>query len=344
MDSGQRLIFKIMSHNPSQIQLEFIEKIKATLPANISFVDSISEVLSISTDSAYRRIRGVTSLTLEDITKLCNHFNVSFDLGNSQNEKGMVTFHYRTISDREERMEEYLIDLQNHLKHIYSFKEKLIIYAAEDVPVFHHFKYDELTAFKIFYWKKSLLDEQMLSNVNFDFNKINKRLISIARETYELYTRIPSTEIWTDATLDSTVKQLDYYFESGIVNKEQAHIICTQILQLMDHIEQMAVSSAKNKSDEGNFKMYYSDVMIGTNAVQVILDGKNSTFLSFNTFNNLTTTNTQLSAEVEAWMKNLVKKSSLISGVNEKQRLQIFKKIKLKAEAMLKRIEAKETE
>ena len=50
---------------------------------------------------------------------------------------------------------------------------------------------------------------------------------------------------------------------------------------------------------------------------------------NFNTFNNLSTTNKVLSEEVDAWMKNLVKKSSIISGVNEKQRHQIFKKIKM---------------
>jgi hypothetical protein len=331
-----------MVHNPSQIQIDFIEKIKATLSSKISFVHTLSEVLGMSNDSAYRRMRGVTSLTLDDITRLCNHFNVSFDLGNSKVEKGLVTFNYRTISDKEERMEEYLTDLLNHLKHISSFKDKLIIYAAEDVPLFHHFKYEELTAFKIFYWRKTLLHEQLLSNVNFDFNKIDKKLISIARETYELYTRLPSKEIWTDATLDSTVKQLDYYFESGIVNKNQALVICKQILQVIDNIEQMAVSSTKNYLHEGNFHMYYSDVMIGTNAVQAILDSKNTTFLSFNTFNNLTTTNTMLGTEVDAWMKNLIKKSSLISGVNEKQRLQIFKKIKMKAENLLKKIENSE--
>jgi hypothetical protein len=333
-----------MPHNPNQIQLDFIEKIKGVLPPSLSLVDSLSEVLNVSTDSAYRRIRGATSLTLEEITKLCNHFNVSFDLQGTGSERGMVTFHYRTISDKEERMEEYLTDLKERLRHMTRFKDRVIVYAAEDVPVFHHFRYDELTAFKIFYWRKSLLDEQMLSNVNFDFNTINKKLVSIARETYEYYTQVPSKEIWTDATLDSTVKQLDYYFESGIVNKEDALVICKQILMMMEHIEQMAMTSVKNTKEETPYEMYYSDVMVGTNAVQVHLDGNLSTYLSFNTFNNLTTTNTTLGAEVETWLKNLVKKSSLISGVNEKQRHQIFKKIRLKAENMLKKIENTEEE
>lgn len=328
-----------MQHNPNQVQIDFIAKINKALPPQLSLVDALSDVLSLSNDSAYRRIRGATSLTLEEIIKLCNHFGVSFDLRNEANALGSVTFQYRTISDHENRMEDYINDLHNHLKHISQFKDKLIIYAADDVPVFHHFKYDELTAFKIFYWRKTLLDEQMLSNVNFDFGMINKKIISIARETYELYTSIPSHEIWTEATLDSTVKQLEYYFESGIVNKEQGLIIAKQIIMLMEHIEQMAMKSTKDGVTSNNFQMYYSDVMVGTNAVQVILDGNNTTFISFNTFNNLSTTNQLFSEEVDAWMKNLVKKSSIISGVNEKQRHQIFKKIKIKAETLLRKIE-----
>ncbi len=331
-----------MVQNPNQIQLDFIEKIRGTMPANISLVDSLAEVLNLSIDSAYRRIRGATSLTLDEITKLCNHYKVSFDFGKPQGEPGMVTFHYRTITDSKGKILDYIGDLNNHLKKIASFKNKEIIYAAEDVPVFHHFRYENLTAFKIFYWEKSLLNESMLSNENFDFRKVNRDLLFLARETYDMYIRIPTIEIWTEATLDSTVKQIEYYYESGIINREQALLIGSDVLQMMTHIEEMAVTSMKHHEYGKNHQMYYSDVMVGTNAVEVNIDGSTIVFISFNTFNSLSTTNVQLTAEVDAWIRNLIGKSALVSGTNEKQRLTIFKKIRGKAEAMMKRVEQSE--
>jgi hypothetical protein len=325
--------------NPNQIQLDFIEKIRGSMPPNLSLVDSLAEVLNLSIDSAYRRIRGATSLTLDEITKLCNYYKVSFDFGKPQGETGMVTFHYRTISDSKGKIFDYIGDLHNHLKKIITFKEREIIYAAEDVPVFHHFRYEHLTAFKIFYWEKSLLNEKMLSNAKFDFKKTNRELLFLARETYNLYVRIPTVEIWTEVTLDSTVKQIEYYYETGIITRDEALLIGNDVLQMMTHIEEMAVTSRKHHEYDENHQMYYSDVMVGTNAVEVNIDGNKMVFISFNTFNSLSTTNIYLTAEVDAWLRNLIKKSALVSGTNEKQRLQIFKKIRGKADAMMKRIE-----
>ncbi len=57
----------------------FFGHIKGLLPQHISFVDEIAEVLNISNDSAYRRIRGEKSITLEEIKKLCTTFKISLD-------------------------------------------------------------------------------------------------------------------------------------------------------------------------------------------------------------------------------------------------------------------------
>ncbi|HET6225931.1 MAG TPA: helix-turn-helix domain-containing protein [Bacteroidia bacterium] len=60
-------------------QIAFIQLIKNSLPSNISLVDELSDLLKISSDSAYRRIRGESALSIEEITVLCKHFKLSFD-------------------------------------------------------------------------------------------------------------------------------------------------------------------------------------------------------------------------------------------------------------------------
>ena len=60
-------------------QQVFFNHIKGLLPPHISFVDEIAEVLDISNDSAYRRIRGEKPIVLEEIKKLCVKFKISLD-------------------------------------------------------------------------------------------------------------------------------------------------------------------------------------------------------------------------------------------------------------------------
>ena len=48
------------------IQEYLFQRIREKLPAEVSLADAVSELLYISNDSAYRRIRGETPLVLED--------------------------------------------------------------------------------------------------------------------------------------------------------------------------------------------------------------------------------------------------------------------------------------
>src|SRR6188768_941277 len=61
------------------LQKELFKQIKSLLPNNISFVDAIADLLEISPDSAYRRIRGEKSISFEEIQKLSRHFHISLD-------------------------------------------------------------------------------------------------------------------------------------------------------------------------------------------------------------------------------------------------------------------------
>ena len=59
--------------NKENIQSSFLEKVRSKLPPTISFADELAELLDISRDSAYRRIRGETILSLDEVRDFINH-------------------------------------------------------------------------------------------------------------------------------------------------------------------------------------------------------------------------------------------------------------------------------
>ena len=63
----------------SQTQQLFFNHIKSKLPQHLSFVDEVAELLNISNDSAYRRIRGEKPIGLDEVQLLCNKYQVSLD-------------------------------------------------------------------------------------------------------------------------------------------------------------------------------------------------------------------------------------------------------------------------
>ena len=61
------------------VQQIFFQHIKSNLAAHLSLVDEVADLLNISNDSAYRRIRGEKPLTFEEMSKLCVHYKISLD-------------------------------------------------------------------------------------------------------------------------------------------------------------------------------------------------------------------------------------------------------------------------
>ena len=61
------------------VQFLFFNHIKNLLPTHLSLAEEVAEVLNISTDSAYRRIRGEKELPLEEAKKLCIKYHISLD-------------------------------------------------------------------------------------------------------------------------------------------------------------------------------------------------------------------------------------------------------------------------
>jgi hypothetical protein len=81
-----------------------------------------------------------------------------------------------------------------------------------------------------------------------------------------------------------------------------------------------------------------SEVMVGNNSILVSMGKTKVAYVSNNTFNFMSTTNPGLIEENEKWLKNLIKKSVLISGVSEKQRNRFFNILKDKVELLKRKI------
>ena len=127
------------------VQSTFLERVRGRLPVNISFADELASMLNISKDSAYRRIRGETILSLEEAKTLYNRFGISIDELFS-NGSQLVTFHRRVVTHKDYNLEKWQNSILKNLEHLAGFSEKKLIFSAKDVPVFHYFRLPDLCA------------------------------------------------------------------------------------------------------------------------------------------------------------------------------------------------------
>ncbi len=325
-------------------QSEFLNKIEDIISANTSLVTELSDVLEISQDSAYRRIRGSTALTIDEVSTLCKHFKISFDVFSDMNINN-VTFSFLEMNYSTENFEIYLSNMLKDLKLIKSAKNSKITYACEDIPIFYNYKYPMLGAFKMFYWMEAILNSNNLAPNKFNSNSIPENLSTLGEQIFDAYIDTPSVEIWTETTYLSVLKQIEFFWESGKFESDQDVVfILDQLTQLLSDIKLQAEIGRKLYSDtaesgqRAEYELYFSEIEIGNNCVLVDLGSTQSVYLGHMSFNTIATMNKKYCELTEQWLKNIVKKSNPVSKVSERIRYQYFKTAYQRIEGLKTRV------
>lgn len=323
--------------SPIEIQNRIFDKIKDLLPDNTSFVDELAIELGISNDSAYRRIRGEKLLSIEELLKLGSAYHISFD-SLLQNNLDNVSFNYRSINGNIS-FKGYFHSILENLQLANSFDKKELIYIAKDLPLLQYFEFPNITAFKLFFWQKTILGNPVFDADIYDPSLISNAVFETGKRIRGAYLKIPSIEIWNKETINSTLNQIEFYFDSGFFG-DQAMLsaIFEDLKQLVLHVKTDATLGYKTSNvhpsteDKENYKLYYNEITIGDNTIFFDLGDKKIVNITHNVLNILTTSNPEFCAETHHNLKNIIKKSDLISVASEKQRNKFFNLILHKIE------------
>ena len=221
------------------LQELLFQSVRTRLAPNVSFVHDLSELLGISYDSAYRRIRGEKELSLEELKTVCLHYGISADaLFGHRNSQ--VIFNSLAIGEAGFDIEQWLQSLLSAIKRIYDTKEREIIYAAKDIPVFYYFEFPEIAAFKIYFWNKALIPAGGYENRKLTL-EVQENLYETGRLLLSRYIRIPTSEIWSEETIASILRQIEYCFISGFFeHTEDVFKLCDVLETWLGHVQRQA--------------------------------------------------------------------------------------------------------
>jgi hypothetical protein len=317
--------------NSDSIQSAFLEEVKKKLPANLSFVDELSELLSISRDSAYRRIRGETILSLDEAKKLCDRYGVSIDSLFTPT-SNMVPFMDRSPSS-DFTLEQWLTSI---LRNVEMLTE--ITYAAKDIPIFHYLRQPELAAFKMFFWQKTIIENPDFKTLSFEPTLISKEMIQLGHRVWERYASIPSVEIWAVEAINNTLKQIEFYQEcSFFANPKHATELCDQLIGLIRTVQTEATVARKDGGS--SFKLYQNEILMSDNTIFARSGDKRLAYINYNTLSLLITQHPSFCEKTEEYLSSLIKHSTLISGTAEKERIKFFTKMTKRIEDFKKTLE-----
>lgn len=316
--------------------LQIFKYLKNKLPPDISMVDDIAKVLDISTDSAYRRIRGEKPLSFEEVYKLCLHYRISLDsLLNLQSDAFLFTGKFAQADSF--RFDEYLVNIVQQVKYMNGFKERKMYYLCKDIPIFHHFHFREIAAFKYYFWMKNILHLPDFAHKKFSMSMYPDEFYELGKQALQYYNQVDSVELWNIESVNSTLRQIEYYHDSNIfASEKEIFLIYDALDRLINHLEQQATIGYKfNANDTGKtrlsgYEMYFNEIVIMENSILVQLDGSKAAFLVHNVLNFMLTRDVRFCDNMYGYIQNLVRKSTLISTVSERERARFFKYLRQK--------------
>jgi len=323
-------------------QIHLFEVIKRKISDRQRLADVIEELLGVSSDSAYRRIRGETELTISELKIICDKFNLSMDeILNFKSNRGAL-FYYDPVNlmnndvyiNRAKRMWSVFHNLK-------SASDKEIVYTARSIPLYHLALFSDFAFLNLYTWN-DVLDSanKSISYENFCSKLDKKNIIPMFQQLHNAQTSIPTKEIWTGQTINVTLRLLEYFYATGAFEKKETVLnLLDQLYLLMDTIHQYAEDGHMRGEQKTPFAMYNCSVDLYHNCMMARKGDQLSMTLRLHMANFLETDNEVLCNVMFKWQRGLISKSTQISGeASAKHRFHFFKFSKNKIDKLVEKI------
>lgn len=320
----------------TDLQQQLFNFIKSSQP-HISLADELCDLLDISHDSAYRRIRGEKPLTLDELKRICERYRISLDQV-LQLHNDSVVFHASAVNNPIFLFSDYLKGMLQQLKYLNSFKERQILYLCKDLPIWQFYLFPEIAIFKTFFWIKTLLNQAEYRHQLFSLSENSfDECLEIGRQINHEYNRIPCIELWNKESINSTLSQIQYYKDADIFKtRNDLETVVDSFEKTLDHLEQQAEKGLKfmpGGSDvtyRSPLQLYINEVVMGSNTILADVDKTKIAFIPYNVFSYMVTKDIRFNESAFDVFKTLVSRSTLISSTGEKERNKFFRLLKEK--------------
>lgn len=313
------------------MQKFFLSKLKDALPANVSLIDTVAEILDISYDAAHRRTSLKSKLSLEEAVKLSRHFNMSIDQLYEIGLQNVIAVEKTQMITSQKDLEMYFLTSYENIQKLLVMKDSELIYSAKDLPIFYTASNNVLSRFKMFVWLQLLSEEQ--KTLAFENFAPSVSLVSAASRLGELYSNLNVTEIWDVTTINSTLKQIHYYYNATLLKEKVALNLCDDLKELLETIENKVANDVQ-------YKLYYNELLLMNNSVMVKTPTIKTLFVAYTILSYYKTSDTQTLAQVDEHLQRQMRNSKLLSAAGKKEQRIFFNKMYKKIDALKHLIQA----
>lgn len=309
----------------------FLEKLDKKISHKPTLVNQLADLLIMEKESVYRRLRGAVPFTLNEAGIIARKFKISFDEIIGIDDFEVKSHLYQMgIYPKESPVliqEEGLEKFYFYLKDISSRSDAKWTVILNNLSLYNSGFFPHLLRFNVFKWKHRF---------HVDYGKINYEETLVPDSILQMRERINKYAMdfaYTILILDKSIinsflEEINYYKKIDLISSESIEKIKEEILRLIDELEIIArygyypLTGNECAMYESNTPVYHSFAYISTSQDALSI-------LSMFDYQTCLTAERAVYERLEEWGKALKRRSTLISGVGEKDRIIFFNSLKL---------------
>jgi hypothetical protein len=291
-------------------QEHLLKQIRLQLSASTSLNEVIADVLNISYDAAHRRVSLKSKFSIEETVALCNHYKLSMDTLFSNKTK-VVFDKTKAVAS----LDDLVLYFKDSMEHLKEFKNTnaTMYYSAKDIPLFYTIGGTLLSKFKLYVWLNLLIGKENISA--FESFHLTQQLQEYTSELQAIYNDVSVHEIWNDTTINSTIQQIFYFFESGLLQQANALLLYDDVKKIMTDLEE------KSSNNPFNYHLYFNELLILNNNVHISNSEKQKLFIPYTMLGYLITDDVKTTQNASDYFVYQLKnsKSLNLSGTRDRK-------------------------
>lgn len=332
--------------NPKNLQTVLLERVLQHFSSKSAAADTLADLLNITRESIYRRLRGETLLTPDEIQLLATRFRISID-AIIQPATSYIPFIYNMFSRPITDLFGYVGQVYENMQLLKPLKDVQIYYASQEIPIFEYFFFPELLSFKLYVYGLTSWDLHYLEDQKFSTGLVPVSVTDQARECVRLYSSYHSRSLWSLTFIENTLNQIEYIASVRRIDPPGlALVLCDQLEQLLERAGKMAELGKKFfqvpevSAENGTFELYFNELASTNNTILVVSPGRQLLYTTFGTPNFLVTTDATLCKYTQNWFDTIISRSTAISVHNAKERDHFFHLMNRKVDRLRRKLTA----
>ena len=309
-------------------QEQLLKEIRKKISEKSSFIDVVAGILNISYDASHRRISGKSKFSIEETILLANEFKISLDYLFLGKENIIVekTIEITSLND----MLLYFKKSAENFELLTKDSHSTLYYSAKDIPLFYFMDGTILSKFKAFVWINLLNSDQKKDN--FENFVITESFLESMQKLKKVYEKVNVREIWNDTTINSSLQQILYFYEAGMLNQKNAVALCNDLKRMLQLIKE------KSSQPDSRFKIFYNEIILLNNNVLIESQNQLTLLVPYTLLGYFITDNKSACQNVFQFLKQQISVSKSLNYSGLKEQNLFFNKANRKIDYYLEQL------